>query len=170
MVRKGLTKSIGLSNFNSQQIQRVINNSIIKPAALQVELHLYFQQTDLVDFCKSNNITVVAFSPLGSSGRDFAHVNSKNKQLLRDPVLTKIAKNYNKTAAQVLLRWITQREVGAIPKSTNPGRLQENLNIFNFKLTDNEMQQLKESDGGLRFFYFEHLKGYEFSDYLNIFF
>lgn len=68
MVQKGLTKSIGISNFNKQQVQRLIDNSTIKPANLQIELHLYLQQNELVDFCKANDITVVAYAPLGSRG------------------------------------------------------------------------------------------------------
>lgn len=65
---KGLAKSIGISNFNKNQIQRIIDNATIKPACLQVELHVYFQQNELVDFCKANDIAVVAYSPLGSKG------------------------------------------------------------------------------------------------------
>lgn len=68
MVELGLTKSIGISNFNQSQIQRIIDNSIIKPSNLQIELHIYLQQNELVDFCKENNIVVTAYSPLGSMG------------------------------------------------------------------------------------------------------
>lgn len=68
MVNKGLVKSIGISNFNKNQIQRILDNATIKPTCLQVELHVYFQQNELVDFCKANNIAVVAYSPLGSRG------------------------------------------------------------------------------------------------------
>jgi len=68
MVEKGLAKSIGVSNFNKKQIQRLLDNSKIKPSNLQIELHLYFQQKELVDYCKANNINVVAYSPLGSKG------------------------------------------------------------------------------------------------------
>ncbi|KAL5283775.1 hypothetical protein ACFFRR_006196 [Megaselia abdita] len=159
MVNKGLIKSIGLSNFNKQQIQRVVDNSTIRPSCLQIELHLYFQQTDLVDFCESNDIKVVAFSPLGSRGRKFEHF--KNKELIDDPVLSGISKKHNKSPAQVLLRWITQRGIGAVPKSSNLERLKENFDIFNFKLTNEEMELLKSLDIGFRFFYFGHLKGIE---------
>lgn len=68
MVEMGLTKSIGVSNFNKDQIQRILDNSKIKPANLQIELHILLQQHDLVDFCKKNNIIVTAYSPLGSKG------------------------------------------------------------------------------------------------------
>lgn len=68
MVSKGLTKSIGVSNFNKSQVERLIKNATIKPANLQIELHIYLQQHELVDFCKLNNIVVTAYSPLGSKG------------------------------------------------------------------------------------------------------
>lgn len=67
-VRAGLIKSIGVSNFNQRQIQRILDNATIQPASLQIELHVYLQQTELVDFCKANNIIVTAYSPLGSKG------------------------------------------------------------------------------------------------------
>lgn len=68
MVTKGLTKSIGVSNFNKFQLQRLLDNSTIKPANLQVECHIYLQQNELVDFCKANNIIMTAYAPLGSKG------------------------------------------------------------------------------------------------------
>lgn len=68
MVTAGLTKSIGVSNFNKSQVQRLIDNSTIKPTNLQVEVHVYFQQDDLVNFCKENGIVVTAYAPLGSKG------------------------------------------------------------------------------------------------------
>lgn len=67
-VGAGLIKSIGISNFNQRQVQRILDNAIIKPASLQIELHVYLQQNELVDFCKANNIIVTAYSPLGSKG------------------------------------------------------------------------------------------------------
>lgn len=68
MVKVGLTKSIGVSNFNKKQIQRLIDNSTIKPSNVQVEVHVYFQQHDLINFCKENDIVVTAYAPLGSKG------------------------------------------------------------------------------------------------------
>lgn len=68
LVANGLAKHIGVSNFNKKQIQRIVDNAKIQPACLQVELHVYFQQHELVDFCKANNIAVTAYAPLGSKG------------------------------------------------------------------------------------------------------
>lgn len=77
-VSVGLIKSIGISNFNERQIQRILDNSTIRPACLQIELHVYFQQNELVDYCKNNNIAVVAYSPLGSRGIAELYKNSGN--------------------------------------------------------------------------------------------
>lgn len=68
MVKAGLTKSIGVSNFNTAQVQRLLDNSTIKPANVQVEVHVYFQQNDLISFCKENGVVVTAYAPLGSKG------------------------------------------------------------------------------------------------------
>lgn len=79
LVGAGLSKSIGLSNFNESQIQRIIDNATIKPASLQIELHVYFQQNSLVDYCKRNNVTVTAYSPLGSKGINQLYKDSGNE-------------------------------------------------------------------------------------------
>lgn len=78
-VGTGLIKSIGISNFNKRQVQRIIHNATIQPASLQIELHVYLQQNELVDFCKANNIVVTAYSPLGSKGISKLFENSIDK-------------------------------------------------------------------------------------------
>jgi len=165
MVQKGLTKSIGISNFNQQQVQRLIDNSTIKPANLQIELHLYLQQNELVDFCKANGITVVAYAPLGSRGigalMKMCNIERELPDLLNNKDVIEIGKRHNKTAAQVLIRWIIQRGISTIPKSTNPERLKQNLNIFDFKLTEEEMQKLASLDAGIRVCDFAFFKGME---------
>jgi aldehyde reductase len=129
MVDSGLTKSIGLSNFNSQQIQRILNIARIKPANLQVECHVYFQQKKLRELCRSNGITVCAYGPIGSPARS-AVLKARNMptvdhpQLLEDPVVRNIAKKHNKTPAQV----------------------------FDFELDPADMKTLRDSDRGVRYF------------------
>jgi len=137
LVRVGLVKTIGLSNFNSQQIQRVLDNCSIKPALLQVEIHPYWNQTKLVDWCKSKGIAVTAYSPFGSPDRPWATAN--DPKLLDDPKLGELAKKYGKSPAQLVLRWLVQREIVTIPKTVNKNRLAENLNIFDFTLSDEDM-------------------------------
>ncbi|EDW81431.1 uncharacterized protein Dwil_GK12061 [Drosophila willistoni] len=155
LVEKGWTKSIGVSNFSKEQIQRLLKNCKIRPANLQIEHHVYLQQRDLIDFCKAEDITVTACSPLGSKG-NYVKLNAKNgiqrrvPDLLEIPEVKEIAVAHNKTSAQVLLRWIIETGVSTIPKSTNPEHLRENMNIFDFDLTAEEMDKLLSLDRNFR--------------------
>uniref|UniRef100_A0A1A9WDK8 NADP-dependent oxidoreductase domain-containing protein n=1 Tax=Glossina brevipalpis TaxID=37001 RepID=A0A1A9WDK8_9MUSC len=161
----GLTKSIGLSNFNQKQIERVLNNCTVRPANLQIEHHIYLQQPDLIKFCENEGIKVTAYAPLGSRG--VADLNKKVgverdlPDLMDVPLVKQIAKNYNKTPAQILLRWILDCGLAAIPKSTNPGRLRENFNVFDFTLTDEEIKKLKSLDVNIRICDFKFFPGVE---------
>ncbi|XP_013793681.1 aldose reductase-like [Limulus polyphemus] len=98
-VKLGLVRSIGLSNFNIEQIQRIMKNSSIKPVMLQVECHPYLNQKKLIDFCHQHNIHVTAYSPLGSNDRPWA--KPEDPSLLENLKLQEIAKKYGKTTAQV---------------------------------------------------------------------
>ncbi|XP_019881538.2 1,5-anhydro-D-fructose reductase isoform X2 [Aethina tumida] len=160
---KGRTRSIGISNFNKTQIQRILNNSRIKPSNLQIECHAYNQQNELVDFCKKNNIVVTAYSPLGSPGlgkflSQFGH-EANVPDVLGNPVVSKIAKKHNRSEAQVLLRHLHQRGIVAIPKSTNPKRLKQNIDIFDFTLDDQDMSELNALDKKARILDFTAFKG-----------
>ncbi|XP_057667187.1 aldo-keto reductase family 1 member B1-like [Diorhabda carinulata] len=137
---KGLVKSIGLSNFNEKQIERVLSIAKIKPVNLQVECHPYLNQKKLIDFCKSKGITVTAYSPLGSPDRPFAKPG--DVELLKDPKLTDIAAKYNKSPAQILLRFQVDRGIIVIPKSVNKNRLQQNFDIFDFTLSSEDLAVL----------------------------
>jgi len=152
-VDAGRTRSIGLSNFNSRQIARIVKSARIRPANLQVELNVYFQQRELVAFCRALDITVCAYAPIGSPGfaalvkaRGGTIPESANFDPLTDPVVLAIAKHHNKTAAQVLLRHCMQRDIVVIPKSINPGRIKENFQVFDFELSEAEVEQLDALD------------------------
>ncbi|XP_014226590.1 alcohol dehydrogenase [NADP(+)] B-like [Trichogramma pretiosum] len=151
-VKAGRAKSIGLSNFNKSQIARVYDNAEIKPSNLQVESHAYLHQKDLRKFCKERNIVVTAYAPLGSHGtRYYTHGGTKKElpSLLTVPLVKdELAQKYKRTPAQILLRHTVQDGLAVIPKSSNPARQKENIEIFDFKLDDEDMKKLDELDKG----------------------
>ncbi|XP_009286684.1 PREDICTED: 3-oxo-5-beta-steroid 4-dehydrogenase [Aptenodytes forsteri] len=148
----GLAKSIGVSNFNRRQLEMILNKPGLKykPVSNQVECHPYFTQPKLLEFCRQHDIVIVGYSPLGTS-RDETWVNVSSPPLLKDPVLNAIGKKYNKTAAQVALRFSIQRGVVVIPKSFNPQRIRENFQIFDFSLTEKEMEEIKGLNKNVRY-------------------
>jgi len=149
LVQKGLTRAIGLSNFNSKQIDRIIKSGTIRPACLQIESHPYLTQDKLIKFCHSRDIQVVAYSPLGSPDRPWAKPGQPT--LLEDPKIAAIAKKYKKTPAQILLRFQVQRGVAVIPKSVKADRLKENLEVTNFKLSEEDMEVIHSFNRNYRF-------------------
>lgn len=142
--KKGLTKSIGISNFNKRQIERLLQNCSIPPVTNQIEVHPYLNQKKLIEFCKSKNITITAYSPLGSPDRPWAKPG--DPQLLEDPKIKAIAAKYKKTAAQVVLKYQVQRGCITIPKSVTKSRIQENFNIWDFTLSPEDIAQLDSFD------------------------
>ncbi|GLH13983.1 1,5-anhydro-D-fructose reductase [Gryllus bimaculatus] len=133
----GLTKSIGVANFNTQQLSRVIKNATIKPVINQIECHPFLNQKHLITFCKENGILITAFSPLANPGKQ---VVAGKPKLIDHPLLKEIGTKYNKTNAQIALRYLIQLGVNPIPKSSNKLRLAENINIFDFELNDEDMK------------------------------
>ncbi|XP_051547791.1 aldo-keto reductase family 1 member D1-like [Myxocyprinus asiaticus] len=148
----GLTKSLGVSNFNRRQLELILNKPGLKykPVSNQVECHPYFSQPKLLDFCRQNDIVIVGYSPLGTS-RDASWVNLKSPPLLEDTVLVSIGEKYNKSPAQVSLRFNIQRGVVVIPKSFSPQRIRDNFQIFDFSLTDDEMDAIEKLNKNVRF-------------------
>lgn len=126
----GKTKSIGVSNHLKHHLEEVLRVANIKPVANQIELHPYLTLNELREFCNENNIVCEAWSPLGSS----------KVPLLDEEVLKQIGKKYNKSSAQVVLRWSLQQGVVSIPKSSNPDRQALNIDIFDFELTNEEIK------------------------------
>ncbi|KAL7985144.1 aldo-keto reductase family 1 member A1 [Crotalus tigris] len=137
LVEKDLVKAIGLSNFNSRQIDDVLSIASVKPAVLQVECHPYLAQRELIAHCHQRGLVVTAYSPLGSADRMWKHPDEP--VLLEEPGIKKLAEKYNKSPAQVLLRWQVQRKVVVIPKSVTPARILQNIQVFDFNLTIEEM-------------------------------
>ncbi|XP_076737718.1 aldo-keto reductase family 1 member D1-like isoform X2 [Maylandia zebra] len=119
-------------------------------ATWEVECHPYFTQPKLLEYCRQNGIVIVGYSPLGTS-RDPSWVNLKCPPMLEDDLLVSIAKKYNKTTAQVCLRFNVQRGVVVIPKSFSPARIKENFEIFNFSLSDADMKAVEGLNKNIRF-------------------
>ncbi|CAG2060669.1 unnamed protein product, partial [Timema podura] len=156
-VDAGRAKSIGLSNFNARQIKRVWQSARIKPVMHQIELHVFFEQREIVAFCKALDIEVTAYAPLGCpdigsvgwpKGFMCPRPDLKLKMTypLEDPLVKKIAKKHNRTPAQILLRHTIQRDIIVIPKSSDPTRIRENFNVFNFELSQEEVDELRTLD------------------------
>ncbi|XP_055287504.1 prostaglandin F synthase 1-like [Moschus berezovskii] len=151
----GLTKSIGVSNFNHKQLEKILNKPGLKykPVCNQVECHPYLNQSKLLEFCKSKDILLVAYAPLGSDLRK-KWVKKENPVLLQDPVLNAIAEKHQRTPAQVALRYQLQRGVVALAKSFNEKRIKENFQVFEFQLTPEDMECLDGLNRNIR--YFDH--------------
>jgi len=148
----GLAKSIGISNFQGALIIDLLRYARIRPAILQVEIHPYLVQEELVELAKAENIAVTAYSsfgPLSFIELDWEKAKDCPK-LFEHPVVTPIAAKYRKTPAQVLLRWATQRGLAIIPKS-NSTRMVENLESVTFDLTDDEVKQISGLNKNIRF-------------------
>lgn len=127
MVRKGKTKSIGLSNFNPRQVKEILDMCTIRPVCNQFEVNPNLHNNEWIDYCKKENIAVVAYAPLGAPDRMW--LKEEDPVPLKSEIVLNLAKKYNKSPAQVILRWLIQRDVIIIPKSANPSRLAENLNV-----------------------------------------
>ncbi|KAF2894859.1 hypothetical protein ILUMI_11329, partial [Ignelater luminosus] len=163
--KKGLAKSIGVSNFNKNQIERILEKAATVPTTNQVECHPYLNQKKLIEFCKSKGITTTAYSPLGSPNRPWAKPD--DPQLLEDPKIKEMAKKFKKTPAQIILRYQVQRGVITIPKSVNKNRLAENIQIFDFELSSADMAHLDSFDCNGRVCIFNEAKGHKYDPFSN---
>eukprot|EP01095_Lingulamoeba_sp_RSL-Kostka_P015510 TRINITY_DN7159_c0_g1_i1.p1 TRINITY_DN7159_c0_g1~~TRINITY_DN7159_c0_g1_i1.p1 ORF type:complete len:311 (+),score=131.82 TRINITY_DN7159_c0_g1_i1:60-992(+) len=148
LYREGLVKNIGVSNFNISQLEALLESADIVPHVNQVELHPYLQQKELIAYCKEHNIVVTAYSPLGSPGTASC---SNMDRVLDDEVLTGIAEKYNKTTAHVCIRFQIQSGVVVIPKSVTPSRIISNNDVWDFELTDDEMEAIRNIDRSQRY-------------------
>ncbi|KAI5785888.1 D-xylose reductase [Geopyxis carbonaria] len=153
LVDTGLTKSIGVSNFQGALLMDLLRYARIRPATLQIEHHPYLTQPRLVELAGAEGIAITAYSSFGP--QSFVELDwdkAKDCPRLFDHETVKaIADKHGKTPAQILLRWATQRGIAVIPKSNSQGRLQQNLEVCDFDMTEEEVKSISDLDRGLRF-------------------
>lgn len=138
MYEEGQVRAIGVSNFLDHHLKTLFKTAHIKPTVNQIELHPKLFQKSTVDFCKENDIVIESWSPLGRAN------------YLSDERLERLAQKYQKTVAQIMIRWHIQHDFVVIPKSTHPARQAENFHVFDFELSAEDMSVLDHLDEGLR--------------------
>jgi len=148
---QGLVKHIGVSNFSIEKLEELMNDTDHAPEMNQVELHPYLQQDKLLEFCSRNGINVTGYSPLGSGDRSDEMKADDEPSLLENPVINKIAKKHGASAGQILIKWSEQRGTAVIPKSTNEGRIKENLQSAGFQLDEDDLKQIADLDNHFRY-------------------
>ncbi len=151
LVSAGLVKDIGVSNFGTSLLRDMLSYAKIRPAVLQVEMHPYLTQEKLVRFCHEETIVVTAFSPLGAPSYVPLGMATANDSVMNEQVVRDAAVRHKKTAAQIVLHWAVQRGTAAIPKTTKAERLRENLSIFDFELSSDEMNAISALNRNRRF-------------------
>ncbi|MBR3151882.1 MAG: aldo/keto reductase [Erysipelotrichaceae bacterium] len=140
--KEGKAKSIGISNFEGEYIEKLQHEWEIAPQFIQVEAHPYFTQKELRETLDRYDIKLMSWYPLGHG----------DKSLIEEPVFAELGKKYGKTPAQVILRWHTQMGFVVIPGSKNVDHIRDNLNILDFELTEEEMQKVAQLDKGVRYY------------------
>ena len=131
---QGRVRSIGVSNFNNDHVERIIEETGVIPAVNQIELHPHYQQHDKRDYLAHEDIAIESYSPLGSG------------EALEDKTIAEIAKKHDKSPAQVLIRWHLDQGLIVIPKSTHAKRIRENIDVFDFELDDEDRGRIAELD------------------------
>ncbi len=136
----GRARSVGVCNFGTTELERLMNETGIAPAVNQIELHPHLQQAELRAYCNEKGIQIESWSPIGGSGGD----------LLNDPKLILISEKYDKSPAQVVIRWHLQLGLVVIPKSSHDDRIKENIDVFDFELDEEDMKTIASMDMGTR--------------------
>ncbi|MGP3756828.1 aldo/keto reductase [Streptomyces sp. IBSNAI001] len=144
--REGRAKAIGVANFYPDRLLDLIINNEITPAVNQIETHPFFQRADYQELMRAHDVRIQSWGGFAEGKND----------LFTNPLLTEIGKEHGKSVAQVVLRWLTQRDVVAIPKSVRAERMAENLDIFDFELTDDQMASIATLDTGASLFFDHH--------------
>lgn len=140
--KEGKVRAIGLSNFNEEQVREILAVCEVKPSILQTEVHPYLQEKELRKVLEAEGIVIQGWYPLGHG----------DKALLQEPIFTELGKKYGKSNAQIILRWHVQNGYVVIPGSKTPAHIKDNLDIFDFSLTDEELERISRLDKGARYY------------------
>lgn len=132
--KEGKIKSLGLSNFSIDQIQEILDQCEIKPVVMQIEAHPYYLPEDVKDFCEKNGIRLQAWFPLGHG----------DSGLFKEPLFKELALKYHKSVSEIILRWHIQVGICPMPGSKSHEHILENVDLFDFELTDDEMKQIEK--------------------------
>ncbi|NJN61896.1 MAG: aldo/keto reductase [Coleofasciculaceae cyanobacterium RL_1_1] len=151
LITAGVCRHLGVSNFSTKKLAALCEVATVPPELNQIELHPHLQQAVMLDFCTAHNIHLTAYSPLGSGDRPDAFKAADEPVLLENPTITMIADRHQATPAQVLLAWAIARGTAAIPKSTNPDRLAENLAAADVRLTETDLAEIATLDRHYRY-------------------
>jgi diketogulonate reductase-like aldo/keto reductase len=141
--KAGKIRSLGISNFRPHHIEVFLKSVSVKPVVNQVECHVWLPEFAFQEYCRERGMVLEAYAPL---------VSDRVKELLADETMKEIAGSHGKTVPQVAIRWLIQRDIVALPKSITPSRLEENIDVFDFALTDEEMGRLKGLNRAMRTF------------------
>jgi 2,5-diketo-D-gluconate reductase A len=144
--REGLAKAIGLANFYPDRLEDLIDHNEVTPAVNQIETHPFFQRTGDQALMREHGVQIESWGPFAEGRND----------LFSDPTLSEIGAAHGKSVAQVVLRWLIQREVVVIPKSVRPERMRENIDVFDFELGEDEMSRIAAMDTGATLFFDHH--------------
>ncbi len=144
--REGLARSIGVANFYPDRLLDLIVSNVTVPAVNQIETHPFFQRADYQALMSEHGVRTQSWGGF-AEGRN---------GLFTNPLLTEIGKEHGKSVAQVVLRWLTQREVIAIPKSVSAERMAENIDVYDFELTDEQLARIATLDTGSSLFFDHH--------------
>lgn len=150
LYKEGMVRAIGVSNFHGSHLEKIFGMCEIPPTVNQLECNPYLQIAPLREYCQDHNIWPEAWFPLGGPADMPRDETTAGKVLLKDPVINELAEKYGRSPAQIVLRWETQSGIIVIPKSRNPGRIKENISIFDFDLSGEDMRRVDALDCGFR--------------------
>lgn len=151
LVGKGLVKHIGSCNIGTSMLRDCWNYAKIKPAVLQIEMNPYCVQKKLLRLCKDKGMAVTAYSSLGAGSYIELGMATQQDSCLEEPIVKQLSDKYKKSLAQIVLRWAVQRGTAIIPKSVKEERIIENISLFDFALTEDEMSGISDLDRNKRY-------------------